>query len=427
MKLKKFKGAVIIDGNGGKPIVNGEMLVKGDTIIAVGNSGEISCEEDFEEIDVKGKTIMPGMINCHVHLLCDPGLSNPIFRMVDESQAYTTMRAINQLKALLKSGVTYCRDMGGTHYINIDLKDAVLEGLVEGPNILTCGKPVIMTGGHGWFFGRECDGPDEARKGAREQIKAGADFIKVMSTGGYCTPGVHPKAPQMTIEEMAAAIEVAHYSGKPTATHCNGVLGMTNAVKAGVDCIDHGEIFAGEDEKQVSELFDTMAKKGVFLVPTLITWFSWSEDYDKTWGYKNDISTEFLNKPFPRSNPATKNPRPWRQEYFTVNEVLDGTKKALKAGVKIAVGNDSGLDFVGHDSWPFELKALMAAGMSTMDALVAATKTGAEVLDIDDKYGTLEPNKQADFLILKDNPIENINTLFDIEAVYKNGTRCKFE
>ena len=319
--------------------------------------------------------------------------------MTEESETKTTIRALKNLKTLLKSGITYFRDMGGYNFINIELKKAVTEGLIEGPEFLACGHPLCMTGGHGWFFGRECDGKDDVKKAAREQLKAGADFIKLMATGGYSTPGVHPKSPQLDLEELQAAVEEAHKAGKKAAAHANGIKGIMNAVKAGVDSVEHGEFFEDENDEKIDEILEYMVKNDVYLVPTMSAWF---KDYSTQKGYDG---------PIPDAAIATAN----------AQGIFRTVKKARKAGVKIALGSDSGVPLIYHDQPGYELKLMIKAGLSPEEAIMAATKNASELLGISNKYGTLAEEKQADFIVTNENPVENIDTLLKIERVYKGG------
>ncbi len=386
-----YKGATLIDGNGGIPIKNSGMLVEGKTILQIGRIEDFQLGEDVNIVDLTGKTIMPGMINCHVHITMEP-VGDPFGFMAKESVTKAALRGVANLKKQLKSGVTYFRDLGGPEGVDLDLRDAVKEGFIEGPEFLAAGKVLTMTGGHGWPMGRECDGIDEVRKAAREQLKAGVDVIKIMATGGVMTPGVEPGSPQLTLEEMQVAVEEAHKAGKRTATHAQGTTGIKNAILAGIDSVEHG-IFLDD------EVIELMVEKGVYLVPTLVAPYQIVEK-----GVAAGIPEHAVNK--------SKN---------VMGAHLESFRKAHKAGVKIAMGTDSGTPFNLHDQTSMELKLMVKGGMTPMEAIVASTKTAAELLGIEGKYGTLAPNKAADFLVLKENPIDNLDTLFDIESVYKGG------
>lgn len=391
MDKKYFKNALLIDGTGREPVQKLDLLVEEGVIKKISKDGEMKIEEGMEVIDLSGKTIMPGMINCHVHITLEP-VGDAASLLAKESIIKTTIRSASNLKKHLKSGVTYLRDLGGVNYIDIELKKCIAEGLIEGSEFLASGKMITMTGGHGWQFGRECDGVDDVRKAAREQLKMGADVIKIMATGGVMTPGVEPGSPQLTMEEIKVAVEEAHKAGKKTATHAQGTVGIKNAVLAGIDSVEHG-IFLDD------EAIEMMVERGVYLVPTLTAPY-----FIVKYGVEGGIPAYAVEK-----------------SKRVMESHFESFRKARKAGVRIAMGTDAGTPFNFHDKTAYELKLMVDAGMTPMEAIVSSTKTAAELLGIEGKYGTLEEGKAADFIVLKDNPLENVDTLLDVESVYKRG------
>lgn len=386
-----YKGFTLIDGTGKEPVSNAGMLVEGNTLKKIGRAAEIVPGGNEKVVDLTGKTVTPGLINCHVHVIMEP-VADPMALVSKESDVKTAMRGVVNLKKTLKSGVTYLRDLGAPNYIDIELKKCLAEGMIEGPDLLVSGKIITMTGGHGHSMGRECDGVDEVRKAAREQLKAGVDIVKIMATGGVMTPGVEPGSPQLTLEEMRAAVEEANKAGKKTATHAQGTTGIKNAILAGINSVEHG-IFLDE------EAVELMVKKGVYLVATLVAPYFIVEH-----GVESGIPEYAVEK-----------------SKRVMESHFNSFRMAYNAGVKIAMGTDAGTPFNRHDKAAYELKLMVEAGMKPMDALVSSTKTAAELLGVDSGYGTLEEGKTADFLVLKENPLDNIETLMDIEKVYKNG------
>lgn len=390
---KIFKNFTLIDGNGTEPVVNAFMVLDGEKIENIG-TGE--CNIEGKVIDLEGKTVMPGLINAHIHSTIEPFEDT----FSKDTPAQIAFKAARNMKMHLDMGTTFVRDVGGKYFVDIDLRDAINSKIVEGAQMLVAGKNLAMTGGHGWEMGREVDGIDEARKGAREQLRAGADLIKLMATGGVMTKGVEPGSPQMEEDEMRAAIEEAHKVGAKTATHAQGNTGIKNALRAGIDTVEHA-IFLDDEAIQM------MLDNGTWVVPTL-------------------SAVYFIV----RNSDTGKIPEYAVRKAKQVQEThIESIKKAYKAGVKICNGTDSGTPYNYHGSAPYEAILLMEIGMSPMEALVASTKSSAECLGIDKEYGTLEVGKFADFLILKENPLENMNTLFDIEDVYKLGEKVqrKFE
>lgn len=384
-----YKNCMLIDGTGREPVKT-SFLVEDGRIVGFGDSltGD-------KLVDLEGKYVMPGLINSHVHITMEP-VGNPHSLFQTESDSRTILRGVKNLEKHLKAGTTYFRDLGTGSGMDIELKRAVAEGLINGPEFKSAGRVVTMTGGHGWFIGREADGPDETRKAAREQLKAGADVIKIMATGGVMTSGVEPGSPQLSREEMAAAVEEAHKAGKKTASHAQGNKGIKNAILAGIDSIEHGIIL---DEEAV----DMMIERGTYLVPTLVAPYHIVKN-----GVEAGVKQDAYDKA--KSIMATH---------------VKSFQMAYEKGVKIAMGTDAGTPFNLHDMDWLELKLMVEAGMEPMDALVAATKNSADLLDILDEYGTLEEDKFADFLVLDENPLEDIETLSRINRVYKKGREVK--
>lgn len=388
-----YKGFTLIDGNGGQVQENSYFIVEDKRISKIGKVDELQNIEGIEIVDLSGKYVMPGLINSHVHITLEP-VGDPFGLINSESHAKTTIRAVANLKKHLYSGTTFFRDLGAPAGLDFALRDAVNEGLIEGPQFLAAGKCITMTGGHGWSIGREADGADELRKAAREQLKAGADLLKIMATGGVTTPGVEPGSPQLSMEEMKAAVEEAHKAGKKTASHAQGTQGIKNAILAGIDSIEHG-IYLDD------EAIELMIKNDVYLVPTLVAPYFIVE-----YGTEAGIPQYAVDK--------AKAVMDTHRESFA---------KAYKAGVKIAMGTDAGTPFNFHDGAPHELILMVKSGMSPMDAIVSSTKGSADCLGILDDYGTLESGKFADFLVLDDNPLDNLDTLFNINSVYKLGKK----
>lgn len=390
-----FKGFRLIDGNGSEPVENAYMLIVDSKIEKIGRNDESENTEGAVEIDLKGKTVMPGLINSHVHITMEP-IGDPTSLMARESQSKTALRGVANLRKHLLAGTTFFRDVGAGYGIDFALRDAVNEGLIQGAQFLAAGRCLTMTGGHGWFIGREADGVDEMRKAAREQLKAGADLIKIMATGGVMTKGVEPGSPQLSMEEMAAAIEETHKAGKKTATHAQGTQGIKNAVLAGIDSVEHG-IFLDD------EVIQLMVERGTYLVPTLVAPY---------FIVKNGVEAGIPKYAVDKAN-------------YVMDYHRESFKKAHKAGVKIAMGTDAGTPFNLHDKAPYELKLMVECGMTPMEAVVSSTRGSADLLGILDNYGTLEEDKYADFIVLNENPIDNLDTLFEIDKVYKLGKKVE--
>ncbi|MFL0249351.1 amidohydrolase family protein [Clostridium neuense] len=389
-----FKGAKLISGTGNAVIENSGLLLEDNKIKEIGSADKFQLKSDTTIVDLSGKTIMPGMINCHVHITMEP-VGDPFAQK--QSDATIAFHAAANAKKYLKAGVTFVKDMGAPNFINIDIRDAVNSGLIEGTRILASGKPLTMTGGHGWQMGRECDGVDEVRKAAREQLRAGADFLKIMATGGVMTPGVEPGSPQLNQDEIEAAVIEAHKVGKKTSTHAQGATGIKNAVLAGIDSVEHGIYLT-------DEIIELMLQRGTYLVPTLNAPYFIVEN-----GIEAGIPAYMVEK-----------------SKRVIEDHIKSFQKAKAAGVKIAMGTDGSTPFNGPEKTAFELNLMVKAGLTPMEAIVASTKTAAELLGVDKDFGTLEAGKIADFIVLNEDPLLNIDTLMNVVEVYKDGKKIIF-
>lgn len=400
MQMKTlYKNGTIITG-AGDVMDPGWVMVENDTIRGVGPMTTPCLETDAHETDLSGRTMMPGMIDCHVHLVMDgsPDPTAPLMAMDDATAAILMMTHARQT---LNAGFTTVRDLGCLNHVGLRVRDAINQGLIKGPRILCAGQMICMTGGHGWQIGREADGPEEVCKEVRAQIKAGVDVIKLMATGGICTRGVEPGQTQYSFEEMRAGIIEAHKAGIPAAAHAQGLEGVKIALKAGIDTIEHG---MNLDD----EAIDMMCKNHVPLIPTLAAGACIIRN-----GRQSGIPSFIVEKS-----------ERHRQER------IHSCIHACRAGVTIALGTDAGTPFNLHGNNAAELSELAETGMNPHDIVLAATGNAARAIGISHITGTLAPGMQADFLILKHNPLENIQVLLDrrtILEIHMGGKRIKSE
>ncbi len=391
MNMLLINGTVI-DGRG-KVLERGYVAIENETIVRVGTRFKGSLKGYQRVIELSGQCLLPGLIDCHVHLTSQ-GEADPVPQVQMDSDALAALRAGANAEKTLKSGFTTVRDCGAKSDVVIALRSAIEQGLATGPRIVAAGRALCMTGGHGWWCGREVDGPQEARKGVREVIKAGADFVKFIATGGIMTEGIAVGVPQLDYDELAAGIQEAKKAEKKTGAHAHGAEGIKNAVRAGIDSIEHAFL---ANEESIS----LMQAAGTFLVPTVSPIHLVVEKGTQA-GIPDYIVAKSLQ---------------------VLNAAEESFKAAHSAGLKIALGTDAGMPFNYHGENHQELAAMVRLGLSPEEAIMAATSQAAELLGLADKVGTLVAGKEADLVVVEGNPLEDINSLKKegIKLVVKKG------
>ena len=380
-----FVGGNVFVGDG-EILEHATVLVEGDRITGVGG-GHVPVPKEARVIPLDGRMLLPGFIDCHVHLCLD-GSADSTSVLVHDPVPLTTLKAARMARETLMAGITSVRDLGGTQGIDLSVRNAVKAGIIQGPRMLASGLPICMTGGHGWQFGFECDGADEVRRAARSQIKAGADVVKLMATGGVLTPGVEPGSEQFTEEELRAGVQEAHKASRRTATHAQGTQGIVNALKAGIDSIEHGFYL---NEEAVS----LMKARNVPLVPTISA--------------LHNIVTMGVEAGIPAF--AVEKTLKARDAHF------QSIRMAHEAGVPVLMGTDAGTPFNLHGRNLDELKRLTECGFTSVEALIAGTKAAAELLGMGHDVGSIEVGKRADLVIVEGNPVDDIDILVGSKGV----------
>jgi imidazolonepropionase-like amidohydrolase len=399
----------MIDGSGAPPLEYAAVLVEGERIMAVGRSADIGRPEGAQVVTVPpGATLLPGLADVHVHLAYSGRPHKAAFRseLIEMSYAAVALRASRYAYATLKMGFTALRDMHAPGGTIIDLAAAIDRGDVTGPHIKACGRGLSVTGGHMDQPGfadhtvfrdltQPCDGPVGFRRGAREEIKRGADFIKINSS---CSDGERVgvwNRQEMTNEEIASACDEAHMWGMKVAAHTAGGESLLNSIVNGVDTVEHAHF---TDER----IIDEMVKRGTFYVPTLLV---------------NERNFEFT----PEEQGVT--PSSWRWLQASREAKWKTLAAARKAGVRICCGTDAGYMIPhGPMNWR-ELALLVQGGLTPMEAIVSATATNHDLLGID--AGRIMPGKRADLLMVDGDPLADITILGSQEklTVYKGGTK----
>lgn len=406
-----IRNGTLIDGTGAAPMRQAAILVKDNRIERIEAEPSIQLPEaEILELDAAGGFILPGFIDCHVHLVLE---NLTISNLLSTPLSLTLFKAIDHMKRSLAAGVTSVRDAGG---VDQGLKRAVEEKIVPGPRMQISISILGMTGGHldytmssgnvyslfPAYPGRPdglCDGVEEVRKKVREVLRAGADVIKVCASGGTMSPNDHPSYTQFSPEELAVIVQEAEFHGnKKVMAHAQGYGGVKNALRAGVNSIEHG-VYLDD------EAIDLMLESGAFLVPTILA----------------PVYT------LEQQSDSGKFPEWGIRKIKEVIEIsLESASKAYEAGVRIAMGTDSAVS--PHGVNLRELGLMCRIGMSPMEAIVAGTKVASECLGWQDELGTLEVGKMADLVVAAKDPLEDIESMGDpanITLVVKDGEVVK--
>ncbi len=375
-----FHQCTIVDGRG-RRYQRATSVVDNDRIIAVGDARDVKVPRGATKIDGRGMTLMPGLIDCHVHM--GLGSESDVVRAIrEEDPAFTLLKAAQFAQKTLAAGFTTVRDLGYRDHSIFALVRAIESGLIPGPRILAVGLAICMTGGHARFIGRQVDGPAEIVAAVREQLAAGAKAIKFIASGGVLTHGTSPEAAQLTLEELKAGVEEARRADRRVAAHAHSAAGMKNAIRAGAHSIEHGTLLD-------NEAATFMIEHDVFLVPTLSA-LATTADH----GISCGIPESVVNK--------AQAMRARHEASF---------KKAHQRGIRIAMGTDAGTPFNFHGENAQELERMVALGMTPMEAIQAATSQAALLLGIQDSVGTIEVGKCADLIVVEGNPLKHIGLL----------------
>ena len=369
-----FIGGLVFDGLGKTQAGHG-VLVQDGRIARVAPAAEFEGYAG-RKVDTAGMTLMPSLADCHVHLVYTGG-PDPNAQMNKQGPAQITLTALENAQASLRGGVTALRDCGGKDYLEFGVRDAIARGVFPGPAIRASGRIICMTGGHGNRIGRVADGCEEVVKAVREQVHAGCDLVKIMATGGVMTPGVSPMDAHYSFAEMKAGVHEAKRFRKSTASHAQGTEGILNAVRAGIDSIEHG-IFMDE------ECLREMLEARTYLVPTIAAVRNIVANAD------NGIPAYAVEK----ARAVEQRHRESIQMYY-------------KAGGRIAMGTDAGTPFNLHGENAMELAYMVEFGMTPVDALVAGTSRGHDLMGMDG-HGAIQDGNAADLLLVQGDPTEDI-------------------
>jgi imidazolonepropionase-like amidohydrolase len=391
-----LKAGTLIVGDG-TTLKDASILIRGEDIVEVGQN--ISVPSDAEILDYSNQVLMPGIIDPHVHV-CYDGSANPE-EVRTLSAEFLAIRGAKLVETLLEYGITTVGDAAGKDNVPFAVKEAVERGLVNGPRYLPCGRMITITSGRGSYGGsNEANGPDDVRRAVREEIGRGARYIKLAATGAISSPHTESFNSQFDIDELEAATKEAHKVELRSHAHAYGDVGIRNTIVAGVDVLVHGHPLSQEN-------IELMKKHKTKYMPTIVTYYESQLHHDE-----GDLPEYMVRK---------------EKEIFPLIE--EGVRNAVKAGIELIVGTDSGMPYTYYGKSTAEEMELMVklGGASEMTAIMAGTKNAAWALSLQDKIGTIEKGKSADILVLAPgkNPLEDITILQDKKNITKVFLRGK--
>ncbi|MEV6166485.1 amidohydrolase family protein [Streptomyces sp. NPDC052052] len=395
MTERIYAASLLLHGPAGRAQEDGAVRVTGSTITDVGPYDDVvsRAAPGTEVMRFAKGTLLPGLIDAHVHLAFDDHSDDPVGALRAAGAPALALNAAGAALRLLGSGVTTVRDLGDRDGVGVALRDSIRDGVLPGPRILAAGAPVTVPGGHCWFLGGEAQGIDGVRAVVRANLAAGADLIKVMATGGTLTPGgPAPAEPQFSVAELKVAVKEAHAAGSRVAAHVHGVAGVEVALDAGVDTLEHCSFIsaagpaAGPENRP--DVIDRIAESGTFVCPT----YSGSLDRAAA-GIGNDRL------------------RPW----------LDVVLRQHERGVRLIAGTDAGIPGAGFDEYAVGLGWFVRAGLPAPTVVEMATSRAAEALGLSDVTGRLAPGLDADLLVVQGDPRQDISVLGAPEMVVARG------
>jgi imidazolonepropionase-like amidohydrolase len=394
-----------IDGTGREPIGDAAVLIAAGKIEAVGRQEEFGSRlVTIPQVNFPSGTILPGLIDCHTHLLLWGDMSIPFASIQHEPDERLLLRAAANARLALERGVTTLADLGGRGTLTFALRDGIERGYVDGPKLVLSGRPITTTGGHCWYLGGEADGPEQLRHLVRELVKQGADIIKIMTTGGG-TVGTDSHRAYFTPDELWSVVAEARIAGKLTAAHCTCLAGLVNSIDAEFDLLVHASFL----QRDGSYCFDERTAErivtgGFFVNPTMHVARS------RIWAYRR------------------RQPQLDEQEVAALAQAetsyavrIDAVSRLHQMGAKIVAGSDAGWSDFRFGDFNLELQALTEAGLAPMEAIVAGTSRAAECLRVADRVGSIEAGKDADLLVVEGDPLMDFSALSHVSAVFMDG------
>ena len=385
MAVRAIRCGTLFDGTGGVLLRDALVVVTDGRITSVGPAASGGVAPSAETVDLRDRFVMPGLIDCHSHASLVPGEGDQLGQL-RRGPVPQALAATRNLRRDLAAGTTTMRIMGEEHFVDVDVRDAIEAGVIPGPRLLVAGRGLAADNGHGRAL-TSYDGVDDVRRGARENLRRGANHVKIFVTGGVSSPGPMPTGSAYTREEIRAAVEEADRVGTYAAAHAHGGPGLQLAVREGVRTIEHGALATDED-------IALLIERRVWLICTLAI-FMHPSGIEQGDGHRPAIMDKVRS---------------------ARRVVAENFPRHLASGVRFACGTDS-----MHGLMPFELQTLVRFGVLPADALLAGTRWGAEACRIDNEVGTIEPGKRADLIALDGDPLKDMTALERVSLVMKNG------
>ena len=404
--------ARLLDGTGGRPIEQAALLVEGDRIVSLGRQADVRVTDgaSVDRRDYAEGTILPGLVDAHTHLVApgDGTLGDDVAREDDD---LLLLQAAKNARTLLHSGVTTLRENGAKGQVAFSLREGIRRQLAPGPRMVICGRPIAITGGHMGYFGSEADGEAAVRAEVRKLLKEGADYIKIVASGGS-TRTSDPNRASYTVAELVAMTDEAHRHGKLTAAHCTSAQAVQNCLDADVDMIIHC-IFTEPDGtyRFRPDLVERLVAARAWVNPTL---------------YVMKAGIERLREAREREGRLTPDLVATLEDSRRALDVrVDAVRRMSEAGVRMTAGSDSPWGWYAPGEFVHEIHMLAQAGLSYSDAIVAGTAGAADSIGVGGLAGRLAPGRLADLMVVRGDPTREITALWDVLDVYQAGRRIE--
>ena len=404
--------ARLLDGAGARPIEQAALLVEGDRIVSLGRQADVRVTDgaSVDRREYAEGTILPGLVDAHTHLVA-PGDGTLGDDVAKEDDDILLLQAAKNARTLLHSGVTTLRENGAKGQVAFSLREGIRRQLAPGPRMVICGRPIAITGGHMGYFGSEADGEAAVRAEVRKLLKEGADYIKIVASGGS-TRTSDPNRASYTVAELVAMTDEAHRHGKLTAAHCTSAQAVQNCLDADVDMIIHC-IFTEPDGtyRFRPDLVERLVAAKAWVNPTL---------------YVMKAGIDRLREAREREGQLTPDLVAQLEDSRRALDVrVDAVRRMSEAGVRMTAGSDSPWGWYAPGEFVHEIHMLAQAGLSYSDAIVAGTAGAADSIGVGGLAGRLAPGRLADFMVVRGDPTREITALWDVLDVYQAGRRIE--